>query len=250
MDWASWGIIAGEALQQTGTVVVSAWKTAGVSEFLAAGLGGWMTMLAQRLALKHDREKEDARRADVQKARAWAIFFKIHHVMEATTALHNHTKEARERADAMGGDLWQALQFPANDWERVTQDYGELLLLVEHRKLDIMQRYQESMVWISSLIQSVKMYRDMRVEFLSSSPSDMSGSQGTLTVNNENHQHLMPKIAHLKSLSESIEGVLRVRQPEMQLLITDYIAAMKSMVGQSPELELAPNGGPTGWGDG
>lgn len=221
-----------------GLVFLSLWRAPGASEFLAACVGGSMTLVAQRWALKHDREKEEARRKDEGKAQAWAIFFKTQHVLEATTALKHNIGEARERANQMGEDLWQALQFPAHDWDRVTHDNQELLFLIEHKQLDIMQRYQQSIVWMSSLIQSVRMYRDMRVEFLSSSPSDMSGTQGSLAINSANRRQIMPKIAHLKMLSESIEAVVLDQQPQVEQLINDYIAAMQTMVGQSPQLEI------------
>lgn len=103
-----------------------------------------MTLWAQRLALAHDREKEEARRADEQKARAWSMFFKIHHVLEATTALADSIDQARRRANERGEALWQTLQFPSHDWEKVDHNNEELLLLIEHKQLDIMQRYQEA----------------------------------------------------------------------------------------------------------
>lgn len=197
-----------------------------------------MAMLAQRWALKHDREKEKTRLLNERKAFAWSIFFKTLHVFEAMTALKEHIESARSRADAISSNLWQTLQFPPHDWDAVSYENGELLFLIEHRELRTMQEYQQATRWLSSLVQSVRLYRDMRVELLSTVPSEMTGTEGSMIVDSSNRAAIMPRIAHLESLSDSLEAVVRVQHPQVKRLLTDYADTMKRIIGQSPELDL------------
>lgn len=197
-----------------------------------------MTMGAQWAALRHDRKKEESRRKDEQKALAWAIFFKIKDAYEGLTSAGQDLIEARASANAQGLELWQVFQAPVHDLSPVQWTPEELVLLVDHRQLDLMQRYQMATIWLANLIQSLRLYRDMRIEFLSSTPSQMQGNSGTISVNATNQQTILPRVGHLRSLSDSLEAVVHSQQPDARQLLIDYAAAMKPMIGTSPELVL------------
>lgn len=229
---------ASVALGTFGQAIGAAWSTAGVSEFLAALVGGGMTLLAQRWALSHDRQKEDARRCNEQRAFGWSIFFKTLDAFEALTALAKHVEEAADRAASSRGYLWQTLQFPPHDWDVVICDRGELFFLIQNRQFELMQRYQQVVRGLSNVIQSARLYREMRVEFLTSTPSDMRGVQGAIEINDSNRAALLPRIAHLATLSESLAKVILSLQAESQQLLLDYASVMKELVGQRPELDL------------
>ena len=218
--------------------VAAAWVTPGVSEFLAALIGGGMTMLAQSLALKHDREKEKVRQIADDLATAWGIFFKLSAANNVITATNSELRKARELANQRGTDLWQTLQPPAHDWDRVICEPTELVFLLKKSQFDILHRYQLATVWMSNLVQSTRTYREMRLEFLMSTPSAMRGTSGSLQVDDTNRNVVMPKIAHLKSLSESMETVVAAQYPQVRQLLLDYSAGMKAMVGVSPQIEI------------
>lgn len=220
-------------------VVRDLWLTPGVSEFLAAVFGGSVTLGAQFIAMRHDRKKEAERLSHEKKAQAWAIFFKISEVHEALSAAAADLKEARRVASARKNDLWQALQFPPHDWNSNGWEIGELVFLLDKKQFGLMQRYQQATVWLSNLIQSTKYYRELRVEFLRNTPSDVQGTQGSIAVGPENRAALMPTIAHLRSLADSLEKVVLAQQPDARQLLIDYAAAMKGMIGVQPNLTFA-----------
>ena len=211
------------------------WSTSGVSEFLSVLLGGGVTLLAQFLALRHDREKEAIRHTNEQKAQAWAIYFKISEAHEALTATAAELCQHRQMAVSRNVDLWQVLQFPPHEWNNLTWEISELVFLVDKGSFGLMQRYQEVMWWLSNLIQSIRLYRIMRTEFLTKTPSDVIGDIGSLTMTEENRNQIMPTIAHLKSLSESLEAVVMKQAPDSRALLKDYIIEMQKMVGSSPK---------------
>jgi hypothetical protein len=212
--------------------------TPGVSEFLSALLGGGVTMAAQFLALRHDREKEAKRQTNKKKAQAWSIYFKISQAHEALTATAAKLREHRANASEHGWELWQSLQFPPHDWNTVTWDIGELVLLIDNKRFELMQRYQEAMWWLSNLTQSVRYYREMRFEFVTKMPSSVDGDGGSFEVTPENHTSIMPTIVHLKSLSESMEAVILKQAPDARKLLIDYVAAMEEMVGTKPSIQF------------
>jgi hypothetical protein len=211
-------------------------------------MGGAMTLIAQRWALSHDREKEETRRTDEQRAFGWSIFFKTLEAFEAMSALSSDVESARLRASAQQEYLWQTLQFPPHDWDVISSSDGELLFLIEKRELEIMQRYQQALRALSNVVQSVRLYREMRVEFLMSTPSDMRGVQGAIEINDANRKELLPRIAHLATLSESLAEVIARQRADTERLLMDYTAAMKRLVGERPELVMraAKKAGPSG----
>ena len=151
------------------------WSIPGVSEFLSALLGGAVTMTAQFIALRHDREKEASRQTNEQKAQAWAIFFKISQAFEALDATAKELTQHRATANQQNLELWQTLQFPPHDWNTATWEIGELVFLIDNKRFDLMQRYQEAICWLTNLVQSVKLYREMRMDFLTKTPSNVRG---------------------------------------------------------------------------
>jgi hypothetical protein len=218
--------------------ILKIWTTNGVAEFLSALLGGGVTMGAQYLALQNDREKEAERRADEQRGLGWAIYFKISQAHEALTDTANALRQARQTADARGDELWQVFQFPPHDWDTVEWQTGELVLLIEHREFDLMQRYQEIVWWVSNLVQGARLYRSMRLEFFTSQPADVAGDQGTMTVEHEKMRMMMPTIAHLRSLANSLEETILAQQPDARKLLRDYAVAMQKIVGGRPEIQF------------
>ena len=220
------------------SALVGIWLTPGVSEFLAALLGGGITIGAQYVALKHDRKKETERIGEERKAFAWAIYFKISEVNEALSATAKELREAREKASVAEVELWQVLQFPPHDWRATSWDIGELVLLIDHKKFELMQRYQESVLWLSNFIQSAKFYRELRIDFLRQTPSDVQGDRGSIKVGPDNRSIVMPTIAHLRSVANSLETVILSQQPDVRQLMKDYAIAMKEMIGSQPNLEF------------
>lgn len=212
----------------------------GASEFAAAVLGalvgGGMTLLAQQLAIFHDREKETARRSERQAAVAWSIYFKISEVFEVLTHLARDIAQARAIAQQTRRELWQIFQCPPHDPPIVTWTTEELVLLIEERQFDLMERYRQATGWLSNMVQSMRIYREIRLEFLMHMPSDVEGTEGSFVLDASNKREVLPRIAHLRSLSESMESVVIEQQPDTQKLLKDYVAAMKSVIGRTPEL--------------
>lgn len=216
----------------------SAWAADGVSEFLSALLGGAFAIIAQLLAFRHDRKKDDKRIADEAKARAWSIYFKISQAHEAIGATARELAEARKSADDQKIELWQILQFPPHEWSVVSWEIGELVLLIDHKHFDLMQRYQEATWWLSNAVQSTRLYRELRMEFLRGIPSDVRGDRGTVELGPEELRAVMPTIAHLRSLSLSLETVITGQHPDVRKLMKDYADAMKGLCGHRPKLEF------------
>ena len=88
------------------------WSKPGASEFASAALGGSMTILAQWVALKHDRSKEEARVSEARRALAWSVFFKIHYIFEVITHIRNDVERDAAKAEASGLELWQCTNHP------------------------------------------------------------------------------------------------------------------------------------------
>jgi hypothetical protein len=216
----------------------STWGTPGVSEFLSAGLGGLMTMAAQWVALVHDRNKEETRRRDEQKGTAWAIYFKISRGFEQFTWVWQELKEARQLANESGRELWQVFGPPPHDLQPISLETSELVFLIDHKQFDLMENYRLVSVWTANLTQSLQKFGEMRLDFLSSIPSDMKGQQGTFFIDESNRRELLPRISFLQSVCDSLESVVNKQRPDLRKLLLDYVAAMKPMIGSSPKLEL------------
>lgn len=218
--------------------IASVWLTDGVSEFVAALIGGGFALTAQQMAVRHDRKQAELKDIERAKAQAWAIFFKINDIHEIIGSTSKHISEARETAKAKKLDLWQTLQFPPHDHRELRWETEELVLLIDHKKFDVMTDYQQATVWLANLIQSVQLYREMRIAFLTGNPSSMDegGESGTMIMTNEQHDAAMPTVAHLSSLADSLEKVLSVQHADMRKLLLDYVAAMKDMIGVAPQM--------------
>lgn len=227
-------------MDAVGNLMTTAWGTPGVSEFLSVLLGGSITLGAQRWALRHDREKEAARRRDEQKGLAWSIYFKISEVNETLTRNLDDLRKARAIATASGRELWQVIQTPPHDPSVVQWRTEELVLLIDHKQFDLMERYRLATLWLSNIVQSTRTLREMRVEFLNNTPSDVQGTTGAIMMDESNRRTLMPRIAHLRMLSESMESVVQSQQPQVLQLLKDYAAAMKQMIGMAPLLDFDP----------
>lgn len=223
-----------------GNVLQSAWLADGVSEFASALLGGAFAVGVQQMAVRHDRRKDDKKAADDKKAQAWAIFFKISTIHEALTAALGDIERDSKSAEAAKAELWQFLQFPPHDWREVQWEIAELLVLIDHKMLGLMQRYQEATLWLSNFIQSAKLYREMRVEFLRGRPSAVRGDIGTMRVTKAEHDAIMPTIVHLRSLAVSLSAVIPAQQRDVRDLLIEYAGTMKELVGERPNLEF-PN---------
>lgn len=230
VDWAS-----------VGSVISSVWRTDGVSEFVAALIGGGFALAAQQMAVLHDRKQAALAETERAKARAWAIFFKINEVHEIILATAKHISEAREAAELKKLDLWQTLQFPPHDHRELQWETEELVLLIDHRKFDIMTEYQQATVWLANLIQSVQLYREMRIAFLTGAPSTIEdgGESGTMALTKEQYDAAMPTVAHLQLLANSLEEVITAQRADMRKLLLDYVSAMKDMIGSAPQMEFA-----------
>jgi hypothetical protein len=223
-------------LHDVARFLLKVWEAPGISEFLSAVLGGAVTLAAQFIALRSDRKKEAVRAKDQQKALAWAIYFKISEANEALSATVMELREARQKADEHKVQLWQILQFPPHDWNVIRWDITELVFLMDYDQFDLMQRYQEATMWLSNLVQSVRFYRELRVEFLRSTPSDVNGDVGSFYVDQSNAAAIMPTIVHLDSVSTSLEKVITKQQPEVRQLVKDFVDAMDTMIGKRPNL--------------
>jgi hypothetical protein len=66
----------------------------------------------------------------------------------------------------------------------------------------------------------------------------MTGQQGSFFVDDANRREIMPRISFLQSLSESLEVVVNAQRPDVYQLLLDFAAAMKPMIGSSPQLEF------------
>ncbi|NCU10930.1 MAG: hypothetical protein GXC70_02000 [Sphingomonadaceae bacterium] len=220
------------------TALSAVWSTPGLSEFASAALGGSITMLAQYLAIRHDRIKERKLVEDRKKALTWAIFFKIKEIFEALTHIRNDIIEAEKRASQSGLELWQVYQVPLGEFPRQAWEVDELMILIDNKHFDLMQNYQMATLWLSNVVDSTNLYRQMRTEFLLSTPARVDGTHGAIEMSQEEAQVIMPKIAHLRSLSASIADVIKTQQPEVRNLLESYVRAMRSMAGSAPQLEL------------
>lgn len=214
------------------------WGTPGFSEFLSAALGGALAIAAQWFALRHDRKKEDAKRRNEQKGTAWAIYFKISKAFEQFTWVWKELEDARELANQSERQLWQVFQAPPHDLELLSLETPELVFLLDHKQFHLMENYRLVTVWNANLTQSLRKFGEMRVDFLSSVPSEMNGQNGSFFVDDTNRHDLMPRISFLQSLCDSLESVVNAQRPELRQLLLDYVAAMKPMIGSSPQLEL------------
>ena len=215
------------------------WGTPGVSEFLSAALGGLLAMAAQWLALRHDRQKEEAKQRNENKGTAWAIYFKISQTFEQFTWVWDELQSARELADKSKRQLWQVFQPPPHDLKPVQLETRELVLLIDHKQFDLMERYRLAIIWNANLSQSLQKFGEMRMEFLMSVPSDMTGEgQGSFFVDDRNRREVMPRISFLQSLCDSTETVVKQQRPDLRQLLLDYVEAMKPMTGKWPELQL------------
>lgn len=223
-------------------ILLAVWSTPGLSEFAAALLGGSITIVAQYVALRHDSKRQQAQHDEARKANAWAVFFKISESDEALAATASVLRSARTMAHAQAVELWQVLQFPPHDWNPVRWEINELVFLVDQKQFGLMQRYQESIMWLSNLVQSTKYYRELRVEFLRSVPAHVEGDHGQIEVGPENHSILMPTIAHLRTLAESLENVVLAQAQAARTLRLDFAAAMEQMIGHKPKLEFPSQG--------
>jgi hypothetical protein len=219
-------------------ILKATWGTPGVSEFLSAALGGAMAMAAQWIALRHDRKKEEAKRSDEQKGTAWAIYFKISQAFEQFTWVWQEMREARELANQSARQLWQVFQAPPHDLKPISLETSELVFLIDHKRFDLMENYRLVTVWTTNLAQSLQKFGEMRLEFLSCIPSEMKGQQGSFFVDETNRREIMPRISFLQSLCDSLEEVVNAQRPDLRKLLLDYVAAMKSMIGSSPQLQL------------
>lgn len=219
---------------------IELWSTPGISEFVAAILGaivgGGMTLLAQQWALKHDREKENARRNQQREGIVWSIYFKISEVHELLTSLAREIAQARAVAKQTKRELWQIFQCPPHDSPIVAWNTEELVLLIQERQFGLMEEYRQATSWLSNMVQSMRTYREMRLDFLMQMPSNVEGTTGSFVLDETNKLEALPRIAHLRSLSESMETVVLAQQPDAQKLLVAYAAAMKSMIGRSPNL--------------
>lgn len=222
-----------------GSIWQIVWSTDGVSEFASALLGGVFAVGVQQMAAWHDRRKDAKKAADEKKAQAWAIFFKLSTIHEALTSALADIERDRKSAEAAKAELWQFLQFPPHDWREVQWEIAELLVLIDHKKLDLMRRYQEATVWLSNFIQSSKLYREMRVEFFRSRSSSVEGDMGTMRLTKAEYDAVMPTIVHLRSLADSISSVIPVQQRDGRHLLVEYAEAMKELIGHRPNLEFA-----------
>ncbi len=214
------------------------WGTDGVSEFLSALLGGFFAIAAQWLAFWHERKQDSKKAAEQRKALAWSIYFKISQANEAISATTKGIKDASDQARQQGMELWQVLQFPPHDWESVSWNVEELVLLLDHRLFDLMQRYQEAVWWLSNLVQSVRLYRELRVEFLRSIPSDVTGDRGVAEMTADEMRAINPTIAHLRSLALSLQEVVGKQAPAIRQLQKDFVEVMKPLAGHRPTLEF------------
>lgn len=172
------------------------------------------------------------------KAHAWAIFFKINEIHEVISSAAKDIARAVEIANAKKMDLWQILQFSPHDPRELYWETPELVLLIDHKQFDVMIRYQEATIWLTNFIQSAKLYREMRLKFLINNPSSVDGDSGTMTVTDEQLKVIMPTIAHLNTLANSLAKVISDQQPDIRKLLRDYARTMKVMIGTAPQLEF------------
>lgn len=237
----------------TGAAIASflkaTWGTPGVSEFLSAVLGGAVALSAQWLALRYDRKKEEARRLDEQKGIAWAVYFKINQTFQQFTWVWKELRDARKVADKDGRSLWQVFQPPPHDLEPVKWDTSELVFLIDQKQFDLMERYRLATVWMSNLVQSLSKLGAMRLEFLSSVPSNMKdlkpgrlSQEGSFVVDATNSNVLLPRISFLQSMTDSLEDVVNSQRADVRQLLLDYVDAMKPMIGHKPTLDLGDDG--------
>lgn len=226
-------------MEKFGAFLQNLWLIDGISEFASALLGGGFAIAAQQLALRHDRKKEAQRISEEKKARGWAVFFKIHEINEVFSNALIDIEEAKKISGAEKLELWQILQFPPHDMRELQWDIDELVLLIDAKLFDVMQRYQEAVLWLSNFIQSSQYYREMRVEFLRGRSSSVSGDRGSMLISNkEEYDAVMPTIVHLRSLANSLAQVIGSQQPDVRQLFTDYTEAMGNLIGHRPKIEF------------
>ncbi len=226
------------SISSAGELFRSIWGTPGTSEFASACLGGASALIAQYIANRHERRIQTEQRNDEKRARAWAIFFKINNIHETLSHGLKEIKACKERSEKAGLELWQILQFAPHIDEPVAWDIEELVLLVDHREFELMNNYQQATVWLSNFIQSSTMYRDMRLEFVRNRPSTVDGDMASIEADKKELEVIMPTVAHLRSLSNSLEAVVSAQQPEVRKLLLAYCTAMKKIAGESPTLEF------------
>lgn len=218
--------------------VQSVWLTPGVSEFASALLGGAFAIGAQQLAIQQDRKRDSTAKIEENKARAWAIYFKISNAFEALNWALGDIEKAQAKADAKNSELWNFLQFPPHDLAQVQWEIEELIFLIDFKKLYFLERYRAVLLWMSNLTQSCALYREMRVEFLRAHPATVEGDGGVMEFTQSELKAVMPTIVHLRSLSNSIATTVSSQQPDAKKLLTDYAEAMKGLIGHRPKLEF------------
>ena len=129
-------------------------------------------------------------------------------------------------------------QSPVHDARVISWETEELLVFIDAKQLELMQSYQQSIDWLSNLVQSTKIYREMRVEFLSRVPATVEGDQGIVEVDGAELRIIMPRIAQLRSLSESVLTVAKSQQPDVRKLIEGYVSIMKPIAGTAPVMDF------------
>lgn len=226
------------ALTLFGEWIAAFWRIDGISEFAAALIGGGFALTAQQMAITSDRKRSEVRLKDEAKARAWAIFFKINEVFETLNGGAKEIAAAKTRAQAEQLDLWQTLQFPPHDSRELNWETEELVLLIDHGQLELMAEYQRATVWMANYIQSAQLYREMRLEFLMSMPSKIEGQSGVMELTDKELAAAMPKIAHLRTLADSLDEVITAQANDMRKVLKKYSVTMKEMIGTAPELEF------------
>jgi hypothetical protein len=184
---------------------------------------------------REDRKKkeEDAKR---DLAIAQRILFKH---QKALNFFHNIQRDLIDARAKVGqsGDLWTALNPPAHLPAIIDIDYEELGLLMQKKQFKYMNIYQEVIDWQSNLTQAIEHYMSMYREFSSVPVVSMVGNVGTIEIPNGN-SNVLTKISLLRTLTNSMEDIVRDQYPEVKNSFIEYAEIMFQMTGHRATIQI------------
>ncbi|MDM8009895.1 MAG: hypothetical protein QUV08_02915 [Parasphingorhabdus sp.] len=208
-----------------------------IAAILGAIVGGGITILAQRSQFRREDQKAEMALKTEEIATAETLLYKLSSLCNAFINASNDIKEARD-AYGDGEDFWSRYTPPVHNPPRVSLDYRELHLLSKYKQFDILNDYQQALIWMDNLIQSTEVYRSMILDFQTNMPAEMKGNIGSITIDNKNRKEIMPKIVTLRVLSLSIESTITTQAEDVRELFKKYGDAMFDMVGRRPKIEF------------
>lgn len=225
----------GNAIEAAFTAV---WGTSGVSEFAAALLGGGMTLLAQRWALNHDREKEEARRQDEQRIVALNIFHNLMHTFNLLDQIRNSIAGAQEKQAKNKQDLWISYGPSPYDYEPRRWSMQELSFLMEIKQFRMVTGYQQCLDNFANLVQMIARYRTSREYVLRKCARQGPNDTIVIWTADGDPEGLAVQIILIRSFATAIVHHLDKALPQVEGVLREYCTAISDIIGGTPDLKF------------